>query len=430
MRTLPRILVAAVAALVGLVSTPVVATAVSVPVVAWARSVEDDLGTLEVSVAAEAGVVDLQAHVISSATGEEVALVDDFLLHSGTAQNGVWRTPGPVQLSELGSYRVVVDVTDAVGTTASGPSNGSLSYFVRPAFSPLHLFPDTLTYTERSVQVSGTLTGKRPDTGQTVPLAEAEVYVGSSMAEEQPVQAMTDADGTFAATLVMTGPGEVFVDYMSEPGYLNADTARIQVPVSPAESAVTLTASATEVDAGQPITVSSQLTWRSPQGWQPLADSPISVVFCNDIECTGLEYPTTGPDGTYEVTLTAYESGTYVVTYPSPDPFIARASAQVDVTVWQPADFADFTAARESTDSVVVQGHMQFGRISPAQIPVQIQYRTTQSSTWTTLATAEAQIGYEFVATVTQKKKGYWRAYYAGIPDLIRSATSTPVFVP
>ncbi|MDQ3785663.1 MAG: hypothetical protein M3422_00270, partial [Actinomycetota bacterium] len=361
--------------------------------------------------------------------------VEDFVLVSGTVHDGVWRTPEPVRLAVFDYYDVVVDVTDADGNVASGPSRGTLTYAVRTTFSPLRVDPPAVTYTDRKVTVSGTLTGKRPDNRETVPVPGGEVWVSSSAAEA-PVSVTTAADGSFAAELVMTGPGEAYAEFGAEGYYMRANSEPVPIEVVPAESRITVETTATEVEQGAQVTVSGQLTWLSPDnGWQPLAGKQVGVLHCSDSlgYCNTFEYPITDADGRYSVVMTPWSTGHFRVGFPSEDPFVARAVAEADIVVWEPASFSDFTAARDAAGDVVAQGHMRFGHTTPWPVVVEIQFRRAGSSTWTTVATEDNAewdgTGYLFTATVDQSKKGHWRAFFAGSPGLFRPVTTEPVFV-
>jgi len=430
-------MIVAVGVLAALMATPVAAQAATPPVVNWAHSVEGDLGTLEVAAEAEAGVTSLRAHIRKYGVEPDIAVVEEFVLVSGTVQDGVWRTPEPVQLTELGYYDVVVDVTDADGNVASGPSWGTLTYAVDTAFSPLRIDPPAVTYTDREVTVSGTLTGKRPDNRQIVPVPGGEVSVSSIEAEGQPKAVTTAADGSFSATLVMTGPGDAYAEFGAEGYYMRATSEFTPIGVVPAESRITVETSAAEVNQGEPVTVSGQLTWLSPDnGWQPLAGAQIGVLTCSDSlgYCPGSEYPTTDAEGRYSLTLTPWGTGHFAVGFASDDPFIARAGAETPVVVWEPASISDFTAARDAAGDVVAQGHMVFGYTTPWPVEVEIQFKRAGSHRWTTVATEDnaewdGSGGYLFTATVDQPRKGHWRAFFAGRPDLFRPVTSEPVFV-
>jgi hypothetical protein len=411
-------------------ATPAVAA--SAPVVNWASSVEDDLGVLEVSATAEAGVASLRAHVINEGTGQEVAVVDDFVLASGTVQDGVWRTPEPLQLAVLRTYKVVVDVTDADGAQASGPSYGTLAYLVRTTFSPLLVTPSTVTYANRTVQVSGTLTGKHPGTREITPVSGHEVDVWSSEAVGFSRIVTTGQDGSFTATLTMREAGQVQAEFDDATGrYLRANSEPAEVAVSPAQTRVTATPSSTEVDAGGSITLSGQVTWESPQGWQPVANKSLGTLFCRpDDYC-----PTSGPrtttdaNGNYQLTVKPWETGYYLVIAGSSDPFVAVGRTRVDVVVWQPAEFTTFTATSDGAGNVVTNGRIQFGNFTPYPIPVELQYREHGTNDWSTMQTLSLWQAGDFSATVPYPGSGHWRAYFPGSQNMWRPTASAQVYV-
>jgi hypothetical protein len=197
-----------------------------------------------------------------------------------------------------------------------------------------------------------------------------------------------------------------------------------------------------QVKAGEPVTISGQLTWKSPDGWQPLAHRQVGVLECEESgQCPGgpIDLPETDADGRFSITAVPYVTGLYQVGFSGrdennqPDPFLPLVLKTAPVTVLQPAQFSDFTAARDESGQVVASGHMTFGdHYSPATIPVQIQYRAPgASSSWVTVANIENAdwdgSGYGFSATVDQPAAGQWRAYYPGQPKWFVTATSTKV---
>jgi hypothetical protein len=431
LRRTAGILLATVGMWSGLMATPAVAA--SAPVVNWAHSVSDDLGTLEVSAKADAGVASLVAHIINEGTQQEVALVDDFVLTSGTVQNGVWRTPEPLQLDVLRGYKVVVDVTDADGNQASGPSYGSLAYLVDTTFSPLQVTPSTITYTDRTVQVTGTLTGKHPGTREISPVAGYEVDVFSMGAVGFSKIVTTDQAGSFTASLTMREPETVQASFAEASGpYLRANSESVEISVSPAQTRVTATPSSPEVDAGGSITLSGQVMWESPQGWQPVAGKSVGTMYCvTDDYCPGSSDAgaTTDADGRYELTVKPWQTGYYLVIAGSNDPFVAVGRTRVDVVVWQPAAFTAFTASSDGAGNVVASGRIQFGNFTPYPVTVEIQYREHGTNTWSTMHTLNNSSAGDFSATVAYPGSGHWRAYFPGRPNMYRPTATTQVYV-
>jgi hypothetical protein len=224
----------------------------------------------------------------------------------------------------------------------------------------------------------------------------------------------------------------VDVESTSENNYAYGAATPAQITVSPSNSKITLITSAREVNAGDEVTLTGQLTWRSPQGWRPLANKQIGVLYCTTEDyCWDIDYPLTDKDGRYELTAPVGVTGYFRVAFPSYDPFIARSAVEVAMIAWQPAEFTDFTAARNEAGDVVAQGHMRFGSRTPSPTTVQIQYRAAGTHTWTTLATINYwESEYGFSATILHPTTGHWRAYFTGQPNMFRPTASAPVLVP
>lgn len=412
---------------------PSVATAAAGPTVNWAYSLENDLGTLRVSATADAGIAALKAYIVSYATGQDVGVVEDFTLASGTTANGIWHTTQPVQLQNLGGYRVDVEATDAAGAQVARREVGNLAYFIQSEFTPLSASPATVDYTHRKTKISGKLNGKWPANREIKPQPNETIYLGGGAG--QPVAVTTGADGGFTADVEMEGPGQVEAEFAGGTNSLRVYSEPVTIAVNAAKTKMTAKVSKSRIKAGEQVTLSGQLTWRSPTGWQPLAGQQIGILFClaEDNCPTSVDYPTTDADGRYQLTVTPFQTGFYQVGFGSEDPFIADARGKADIVVLQPAEFIDFSVARGETGAVTAKGHLKFGNFTPWPIPVEIQFRAIGSREWKTVATYEnAQwdgTGYAFSSTVENMPAGTWRAFYAGRKDQIQSATSDKVVV-
>lgn len=434
-----------VTAVVAAVLLPGVASATPAPpTVFFASSKSDDLGVLEITASAEAGINRSTAHIRSFATGAELAVVNSFSLVSGTLQNGTFSSIDPIQLSQLGIYRVDVEATDTLGQTTTALFAGTLEYLIQPSFSALFFDRTSITFSNRTIKVKGTLSGKSPSDRQLRPVGHVSVRVSTPF--EPHVDVMTGADGRFTGTLTLNAPDQVFASFNASgeiPDYASAESDFQRITVIPSKTRFTITVSPAQVKAGEPVTVSGQLTWRSPDGWQPLADRQFGLLACSAPDICGgqVDVPHTDADGRFQVSTVPFQTGFYQVGFSArdadgqPDPFLADVLSTADVAVLQPAFFIEFTATRDGTGKVLAAGHMRFGdHFTPDPIPVQIQYKAADASDWTTVATIDnAQwdgTGYQFSATVDQPNAGRWRAFYPGVPRFFQSAASTRISVP
>jgi hypothetical protein len=281
--------------------------------------------------------------------------------------------------------------------------------------------------------------GHWPGGGKVEPLAGFPVEVASYF--DDTIDVTTAADGTFSGVVHINQPDTVYAYYPYDNnhiGYGGSSSNTIDIAVTPSPTRLTAHLSRSTVNAGTPVTISGQLTWKSPHGWRTLPNTQIGVVYCgaaDDPRYCGMPvaYPQTDADGRYSVTFTAPFTGFFKVAYGPTDPFVAATDATTSLAVLQPAVFTDITAARTASNEVTVQGHINFPQYgTPAQIPIQIQYSESGDDDWHTVTSVNASWdgqGNGFTATVTSGHSGHWRAYYAGVPSWFQSATSTTVYV-
>jgi hypothetical protein len=431
LRRIGLVLLSAVLLALG-ITTPHTAYAADTPVVNWAGSVDDDLGVLQVSVTSAQEVTHLKAHVLSPDTGEEVASTEDFVLDSGTAEDGVWKTKDTFKLDHLGTYPVTIDVTAADGTQVTADRVGGLSYDAQTVFEPLTSDPPAVGYAHRDVTVHGRLMIRSPGTRELSPFAGATVWVAYTAYDriDNPTdngggEAHTDADGRFSYARTLTGKTDfdAYYSYENEfPYYIGGISDDLIVGVQQAPVHVTAAATPDTVDAGGQITVSGRATWKSPTGWQPLA----GAVFFLD-GAPGTPEVTTDADGRYSATVVPYVSTDLVVRYEVRDPFVGDgASKPVKVTVVQPSVIRDFEATRGETGTVEVSGELDFpGPQSPGGATVDIEF-SSDGTTWRREATLSAD--HHFSGTITADQPGYWRAHYLGA-TIFQPATSDAAYV-
>lgn len=442
MRRIRTVLVVLLCTFAGAALAAPAAHAATVPTISRAGSVVGDWGTLQIEASSDTDIVQLTARLTSYATGQEVATIDDFELVAGSAQDGTWRTPEPVQLEDLGNYRVDVEARDADGDVATRESAGILTYVVKTKFSSFAIDRPTVTYENRSVTASGTLVGIWPGTREIKPLADFPIAVDAPF--RQSTTARTGADGTFATSIPVSWDGEVGVSTRYEYDFRHYLSARAEVPVgvTARETQIKARTDHDTVDQGDTVTVTGQLRWRTEDGWEPMPGTHVGVQVCPWDRCHWTEPAVTDAEGRFSVTFEAYASGPVEAhfippwtEFEEPDPFLAAAQAGTYLHVLQPAVFSDFSVSRTPTGQVSVGGHLVFDSASPGEDPVvEIQYRPALRTAWLTVATATAEWdgtgGYGFSGEFEQPAAGQWRAVYAGgDPQDFQEAETDDVFV-
>ncbi|NYE41679.1 hypothetical protein [Streptomyces fulvorobeus] len=404
--------------------------------VSYAGSVNDDLGTLQVSARSGSDIVELTAHVFSPVTQQEVAVLepDDFALDSGTAQEGIWRSKAPLQLAEFGSYRIGIEATDADGDHISVADAGTLAYYAVAQFPEFTTDRTAIGVDERDVTVEGVLKAKLPGGGEPVVLPGRKVDIDVDYWTVTTVT--TDDDGHFTATVQLDNAAPIQAVYRHDgdhAGYLYGESTMLQIGIDKALTRYTLQTSTQRIDKGQPVTLTGRLEKETENGWVPLSGVSGGILFgptttYND-RVGGF---TTDADGTFSTQYTPWETGFFQVAHRSDDPFVSNGNARSStVVVLQPARFLDFSALRTGSRSVHAEGHIDFDNISPATINVAVQY-SPDGTSWTTLRTVEATWsgtgGYGFAADLAAKRPGHFRGYFDG-GDVFQTITSASTHV-
>jgi hypothetical protein len=421
------------------------AVAATPPTVNWAYSKQGDLGRIQVSASAEAGVAGFVAHVIAPDTGVELATVSDFNLVSGTEQDGLWEAGALVQLPALGSYRLDFEVTDRTGFTASQPQAGWLQYAVETSISGFTI-SKSLNYSNRVAQFAGTLMGRDPGTGTLSAVPNFPMQAWEAWGTSYTGEFRTDANGRFNASLTISGacceqPNivQVFANYdETRPFYLQSafDSPVLNIKQAPTRLPVSVTRD--RVNAGEQVTISGRYQFKADDVWHSVPNHYIAVMLCLDPDCVygSYDYVYTDANGDFSITVVPHQTGFYRIATYNEDPFITTVTAkQFDMVVLQTADLTTFAAQRDTDGKVAIVGHILFGNFTPSPAPVEIQFSTTGNGDWATLATVDGSRGpsetggYRFETTIDETRAGYWRAVYRGVPDAFQSDISDSVFV-
>ncbi|MBD0738272.1 hypothetical protein BGM09_04820 [Streptomyces sp. CBMA29] len=394
--------------------------------VSYANSVSGDLGTLQVKAEASSDITALTAHIVSPTTGQEVGLVgpEDFVLFSGTAQDGLWRTRTPLHLPDFASYQVDIEASDSAGDHVSVPRAGGLSYFVVADLSDVAVDRTSVDSGHRDVTLSGTLRGRWPDSGELRALPGHTVYVSVSYPDDWlDTSAVSDAQGRISLTLPLGNSATIQAYYRPDntaPNALYGESPQIAVGIEKTPTRAVLHTSPSRIDLNQQVTLTGRLEQLTDGVWQPLPDVSGGILFGPSAEYNDLVGGfTTSADGSFRADYTPPESGFFQVTSLSADPFISDTVGRSDVvTVLQPARFTDYSAYRLDRHHVRTEGHIAFdGNITPATADVALQF-SADGTHWKTLSTVEARWDgsgeYGFSADVTKTRAGYFRARFDG----------------
>jgi hypothetical protein len=409
------------------------------PSVMWAHSVEDDFARIEVGATADAGVASIKIHVVSPVTNEDLAVVDSFHLVSGTAQYGWWQADKPVILPDLGYYQLNSEIIDNDGVHVSQQNVGTLVYAVKMFFKDLKV-TNQVTYSRRDIAVSGRLMGRWPGTGEVKALENFPIEFVTWYGDA--VDGLSGQAGHFELTTQAEGPDDA--GYLttlwddSHRYYAQAYTDTQAPQVDQASTRLTTNLDRDTVLAGESVTVSGVLSWKTPQQWRPMSNMQLAVLFCDRPDYCGpiLGEAVTDEQGRYSVTVTPYMTGRLQVGSYNPDPFVTTiTTASADVTVLQLAEFTDLYGSRDETGKVSLYGHLDFpGNFTPYPIPVDIQFSKDGTNGWHTVTTMDIfnnptnPQGISFQAVLDEPGSGYWRVTYAGRPDF-QSAVSKSVYV-
>lgn len=421
MRSTRKTLLGLATAVLTLVAVPPAAHATGEPTARWAYSVTGNRGRIELSATSDSAITEINAHLISYATGQEAAVVSDFSLTSGNAANGVWQTNSQVQLANLGSYRIDVDLTDADGDHSTTVRAGDLAYFAVAIFDPLVTDRMTVDYSHREVQVTGRLNSRHPGTRAVTPLGGAGIWISLPYPDFDQVDTVTAADGTFVATVDIKYAGEIqAASYYNDntTNVIHSQSNSVEIAIDEAEARVSAELDRQRVDKGASVTLTGKMEWKSPDGWQPVANGFINVLHepKSSGQRTTVGGVSTDAEGHYQLTHTPWESGTYRVTAPSDSEFVATAVGTTAITVLQPVAISEFKTTRSTASAIQATGLVIFGNESIDIFPVDIEY-SADGMSWSHITTVTAhgwdgRGGVPFNGTVPSREAGYWRAHF------------------
>ncbi|MDX6311551.1 MAG: hypothetical protein QOF44_1015 [Streptomyces sp.] len=418
---------------------PAASAASIAPTLLEAGSVQDDNGVLAVSAASDSAIKQITAHFFprwGDDTTTEAGVTQDFTLHSGTADNGVWYTTQPVQLAQLGDYRTVIELTDADGDHTEA-ADGSLDYNSAAVFDAFTVTPAKPDWFHQDVTVSGRLVRRDPGTRERVPMDGVPVHLLGVDDSGAATTATTDADGRFTQVFAPQRDGSVSAYYNSWEGspYAVGTTTGtpVRVTLAQSETRVTLDAKDVGIKPGQTAKIGGKAEVRNGDGaWKPLSGQTVTLDpqgQDGDPSATA----TTGADGRFTGSLTPQSTKAVNVTVGTDYAgFLALSPVQVArIHVAATTAITGFHASLDKNSQLTVGGTLNTGDRQPDSANADIEYSKDGRTGWTlvkSLTTGVDAAPGDFNGTFDARSQGYWRAHYKGTPDFAAS-TSDVLYV-
>jgi hypothetical protein len=213
-----------------------------VPVFGTVASDPADNGFVQVSVSSDSAITQVTAYLTPiNASGPTTTTVAGFTLVSGTAQDGVWRSPRLADLPGYTNYSVDVSATDTDGDTAAQASAGQIAFFKQARVTGTTLTPAMLDIQHQTLGASGVASVFDPRTGEVAPLADQALCVAVAGAG---YSTTTAADGSYSVSvrpdLRSAGTGPVSLDITAwipendgTNGYVTVQHGTVPFTVSP-----------------------------------------------------------------------------------------------------------------------------------------------------------------------------------------------------
>ncbi|MFD5637007.1 hypothetical protein ACFWJM_23110 [Streptomyces sp. NPDC127077] len=391
-------------------------------------------GLVWVSASSDTAITSITAHLYapdSAADAPEITRVSDFVPDAGTGFANTWRTTTPLRLADLGTYRVVVDLTDADGDTTTARSTYGYEYELEANLTDLRATPQNPDYGHPDVTVTGGFTVTDPRTGDTTPAANTRVNL--EIADDPDATTRTGADGRFTYTYRVTDWAYDSVNawlWPDEPSYQSRANESVEVSAVRSDTRVTLDATELSVRGGQAATVSGTAEVYVDGTWKPLAGATVDEIWSSE-SAGAASRPVTGADGRFSGQLTLPRSGTVEVQVRSGTLLKTSELRTVKVYVAQKTSITKFTASLDKYAQLTAKGLLDTGRSVPAGMydKVDLQYSADGKTGWKTMKTVtpgsfEPDLGTAFKGTFTTSYKGYYRAHFKATKDFSESYSS------
>ncbi|WP_326786673.1 hypothetical protein [Streptomyces sp. NBC_00151] len=389
-------------------------------------------GLVWMSASSDTAITSITAHLYapgSAADAPEITQVSDFVPDSSTGFANTWRSTTPLRLADLGTYRVVVDLTDADGDTTS--TQDTYQYELEANLTDLRATPQNPDYGHPDVTVTGGFTVTDPRTGDTTPAANTRVDL--ELSNDPDATTRTGADGRFTYTYRVTDRSYDSVNawlWPDEPSYQSRANESVEVRAVQSDTRVTLDAADLDVKAGQAAKVSGTAEVYVDGAWKPLAGATVDEIWSDEFGRVASR-PVTGADGRFSGQLTLPKSGTVEVQVRAGTLLKTSELRTVKVHVAQKTSITNFTASLDKYVQLTAKGLLNTGRSRPAGVDnkVDLQYSADGKTGWKTMKTVtpgsfEPGVGATFKGTFTTSYKGYYRAHFKATRDFQESYSS------
>ncbi|MFD1304473.1 hypothetical protein ACFQ5X_01275 [Streptomyces kaempferi] len=393
------------------------------PVFGDVGSDPSDAGFVTVAVSSDSAITEVSADLteVRGANPATVA-VTGFTLVSGTAQDGVWRSPRMSQLPSYGSYDVTVSAQDSDGDIASSAHATTVDVEPKPVFADRSISPAVLDVEHTHVALSGRISLFDPITGETAPLAGKSL----SVVAEYAYSAVTAADGSYAIDVApkLNGENDTSVPvslsfWIANPDgtntYVLVDTKTLPVVVSP--SRIRLDHSSVQIKFGAKVSSSGVVEYLYNGTWRPAKGVALDMGnYATATSGSGGRFTLTDPyipydDGTYTVETTRYSYLT--------NPYLTASQAQFKVDVINRTNICFCSSWIDEYSNLHIQGSMNAsnGKVPPNR-KLYLQQSADGKTGWKSLGwfTAKSNGTFDLDGHVAVPK-GYWRLYSTGSSD-------------
>jgi hypothetical protein len=392
------------------------------PVFGSVGSDPSDTGFLTVAVSSDSAVTDVSANLTALRGGAAGVPVSGFTLVSGTAQDGVWRSPRLTQLPSYGRYKVAVSAEDADGDTTSAANAATVDVEQVPVFADRSISPSTLDVEHSHVTLSGRISVYDPITGDTSPVAHTTL----SVIAENAFTAVTAADGSYAVDVAPRLYGENAASvpvslsfWLANPDGTSTDVVvdskTLPVVVSP--SRIRLDHSSVRIKYGAKASASGVVEYLYGGAWRPAKGVALDM--------GNYGQATSGVGGRFTITYPyePYDDGTYTVetTFNSylANPYLTASHTQFKVDVYNRTNVCFCTSWLDAYSDLHIQGSMSGsnGKVPPNH-RLYVQQSADGRTGWHTLGwfTTKSNGTFDLDGYVAVPK-GYWRLQSTGSSD-------------